>query len=703
MPAADAVADPAKPSDPWDEPTLAGGVYVPGADEETVVSPQPGPSTVPPAGTSTVSFAAGELLVGRFRVVRFLGRGGMGDVYEAEDLELGEHVALKTVRPEIARVPGVLERFAREIHLSRKVTHPNVCRIFDVSHHGEVTFLTMELLPGETLEHRLRRTGAMKEAEALPIARQMAEGLSAAHRVGVIHRDFKPANVMLVEEDGGVRAVVMDFGLAHGAAATVGGGLTMRGDVLGTPSYMAPEQVAGEPVTPATDLYAFGITLYEMVTGTLPFIGETALSTAVKRLREEPPPPQIKAPDLDAAWNSAILRCLAREPRERFASVRDAVAVLAAETTPTEVLSPPKAPSRRRLWLLATGALVALVLVGLVSYWRLWQQPRAEAQQLADRATALSDQGRYAEAVAAFERARKAHARIGDHGAEHLAMGSQGLALGYDGHLKEGVQLIGQALVYFESTKNEVGQAHELINLGTLYQRTSSPDQARKYFARGLAMAETAGDASLAALAAFDLGTVFYYQGDLKEAQNNLQKALDIRQRLGEAADVIESELYLGETLLDRGQPERAVELARKAVEASRKSGNTSSEAEAGALLARIRLTQANLREARAELDSVERLAETSPDPWIRGVVALAAGQVLAAEGKTEQAVRRLEAALKEDSGLDLELRLALGTIEGVQGNRTRGRELLQQVKTDAERQELGLIASKAARALSRT
>jgi len=695
------VADPANPADPWSEPTLAGAVPRPEEDEKTAVAFRPGPSAASAAGASDGSLAAGGLLAGRFRIVRFLGRGGMGDVYEAEDMELGEHVALKTVRPEIARVPGVLERFSREIHLSRKVTHPNVCRIFDISHHGEVTFLTMELLPGETLEHRLRRTGAMKEEEALPIARQMAEGLMAAHRVGVIHRDFKPANVMLVEEDGGVRAVVMDFGLAHGAAATVGGGLTMRGDVLGTPSYMAPEQVAGEPVTPATDVYAFGITLYEMVTGTLPFVGETALSTAVKRLREEPPPPQIKAPGLDANWNSAILRCLAREPQQRFASVRDAVAVLAAETTPTEVLSLPKAPSRRWRWLLAAAALVALV--GFGGFWFLWRQPRLAARELSERAKALSDQGQYAESIAAFELARKAHARIGDHGAEHLAMGSQGLALGYDGHLKEGLQLIGQALVYFESTKNEVGQANQLINLGTLYQRTSALDQARKYFARGLAMAETAGDASFAALAAFDLGTVFYYQGDLKEAQENLQKALDIRQRLGEAAGVIESELYLGEALLERGQLDRAVELARKAVEASRRSGNTSSEAEAGALLARIRLKQSNLREARADLDSVERLAETSRDPWIRGVVALAAGQVLAAEGKTEQAVRRLEAALKEGSGLDLELRLALGTVEVVHGNRARGRELLQQVKTEAERQELGLLANQAARALSQS
>jgi tetratricopeptide (TPR) repeat protein len=344
------VADPSKNPDSWSEPTTLRPAASP-ADDGTVLLPRAAPSD---------PFAPGELLANRFRVIRFLGHGGMGDVYEAEDEEVHGRVALKTVRPEIARLPGALERFGREIHLARKVTHPNVCRIFDISHHGEVTFLTMELLPGETLEHRLRRTGAMREAEALPIARQMAEGLAAAHRVGVVHRDFKPANVMLVPEDGGERAVVMDFGLARGGEP-VGGGLTVRGDVLGTPSYMAPEQVEGGEITPATDVYSFGIVLYEMVTGALPFVGETALSTAVKRLREDPAPPLVKVPGLDPAWNDAILRCMARDPRQRFARVRDAVAVLAAEAPPTVVMALPETPKRRR-WLVPAGAVLAVLL-----------------------------------------------------------------------------------------------------------------------------------------------------------------------------------------------------------------------------------------------------------------------------------------------------------------------------------------------------
>jgi serine/threonine protein kinase len=336
--------------------------------ERTVVWSRSEPAGLPE------SLPSDQVLAGRFRIVRFLGRGGMGDVYEAEDLELKERVALKTVRPEIARLPGALDRFTREIQLARKVTHPNVCRIFDVSHHGEVTFLTMELLPGETLEGRLRRAGAFREGEALPLVRQMAEGLAAAHRVGVVHRDFKPANVMLVPEpDGGVRAVVTDFGLARAEAA--GDGLTLQGDVLGTPAYMSPEQVTAGEITPTTDVYAFGVVLYEMVTGVQPFVGETALSTAVKRLREDPPPPRLRAPGLDPAWEAAILRCLAREPGDRFARIQDAAAALDREPLvdqPTVVL--PRQPPKRS-WLPWAAALV--VLLGIAGGLWIGKGPKA--------------------------------------------------------------------------------------------------------------------------------------------------------------------------------------------------------------------------------------------------------------------------------------------------------------------------------------
>jgi eukaryotic-like serine/threonine-protein kinase len=314
------------------------------------------------------------VLAGRFRLVRFLGQGGMGAVYEAEDLELGERVALKALRPDIAGMPGAGERFTREIQLARKVTHPNVCRIFDISHHrphegghgGEVTFLTMELLAGETLEERLRRCGRMRPEEALPLVRQMAEGLASAHRVGVVHRDFKPANVMLVPAPDGERAVVTDFGLAR--AASGGGNLTLHGGLLGTPSYMAPEQVEGGEIAPATDVYALGIVLFEMVTGALPFVGDSLLSTAVKRLREPPPPPRSRVPDLAPAWNDAILRCLRSAPAERFARATDLTAALGGAAI---------APARPRRQRAAVAAAVVLAGALGVGGWG-WRQARRQ-------------------------------------------------------------------------------------------------------------------------------------------------------------------------------------------------------------------------------------------------------------------------------------------------------------------------------------
>src|SRR6266496_1025161 len=317
------------------------------------------------------TFRPDDVLAHRFKVVRFLAQGGMGEVYEAEDLELGGRVALKTIRPEIATEPRIIQRFKREIALSRKVTHPNVCRIFDLFHHrrewgtgeAELSFLAMELLPGETLSSRLQAVGRMTSLEALPIVEQMAAGLAAAHRAGVVHRDFKSANVVLVpsedahqSEDGGLRAVVTDFGLARSVDG--GEGLSTGLGMVGTSAYMAPEQVEGGEVTPAADIYALGVVLYEMVTGVRPFVGDSPLSTALKRLKEPPASPRVHVPDLDPAWEAVILRCLEPVPSDRFASAEEVVAALK-----TDEIAPAKRPSRTRPRRAAVAAGLACLLL----------------------------------------------------------------------------------------------------------------------------------------------------------------------------------------------------------------------------------------------------------------------------------------------------------------------------------------------------
>jgi tetratricopeptide (TPR) repeat protein/tRNA A-37 threonylcarbamoyl transferase component Bud32 len=346
----------------------SGGSAVPGDGGPPTVIGMPVPATVtqvprmpprmplgapvPPPGSQSVAavasarppvFRDGETVAGRYRVVRFLAQGGMGEVYEVEDLELRERAALKTVRPEVGADMAV-ERFRREIQLARKVTHPNVCRIFDVFYHRApeagsdqpIIFLTMELLAGETLSERLRRGAPLPPDEALPIARQVCLGLEAAHQAGIIHRDLKPGNVVLVPARGGVRAVVTDFGLArleagHGAEDPAAPSLTGAGGLVGTPAYLAPEQLDGGEISTAVDIYALGIVLYEMATGTVPFVGDSVLATAVKRLKETPVSPRVHVPGLDRRWEAAILRCLEREPAARFGSPLEVLAALTGD------------------------------------------------------------------------------------------------------------------------------------------------------------------------------------------------------------------------------------------------------------------------------------------------------------------------------------------------------------------------------------
>ncbi|MEZ5314398.1 MAG: serine/threonine-protein kinase [Thermoanaerobaculia bacterium] len=329
-------------------------------------------------------FRQGELVAGRYRVLRFIARGGMGEVYEAEDLELRQTVALKTVHSRDARQALAVERFKREIHLARRVTHPNVCRIYDVGYHtfpaGEpMIFLSMELLEGETLSQRLKRTGPLTTEEALPLVSQMIDALAAAHAAGVVHRDFKSENVFLVPGPDGLRVVVTDFGVARGVEYDeFAAGVTVADAAVGTPAYMAPEQIEGGAITPSIDQYALGVVMFEAVTGQLPFAGETPIATAVKRLTQPAPSPREMVPGLDPLWVEVIERCLARQPADRFPSlrqVRQALhgAVTVADLAPTAGLPLPADPApratdpvaserRRRQKLLLAALSVALVL-----------------------------------------------------------------------------------------------------------------------------------------------------------------------------------------------------------------------------------------------------------------------------------------------------------------------------------------------------
>jgi eukaryotic-like serine/threonine-protein kinase len=388
---------------------------------------------------------AGTVVAGRFQIVRFVGQGGMGQVYEALDLELNSRIALKAIRPEIASDPRMLSRFRREVQLTRMITHPNVCRTFDLERHvfapgesgidaGNLTFLTMELLEGETLSARLRGKGRLTPAEALPLVLQMIDALAAAHAVGVIHRDFKPSNVLLVpsfsakttsastaassnsqSSGSGIsgrapRVVVTDFGLARAlaaetqasgpmAAASAATSLTGDQALMGTLVYMAPEQFERGEASIASDIYSLGLVMFEMVTGQRPFADDIPFAEATKRLKHPAPSAATFVPDLAPVWDSAISRCLALDPKERFGAVREVAEALADPTSQPASSAPPQAkrssqatggttyPSRRRkiLWAVVIAAfVVSLFALAFRHYWM-----KAEEAKLAEGSTVL--------------------------------------------------------------------------------------------------------------------------------------------------------------------------------------------------------------------------------------------------------------------------------------------------------------------------
>ena len=307
-------------------------------------------------------FPPGTLLGGRYRIVGRLGRGGMGEVYRADDLKLAQPVALKFLPAEVDHDPARLMQLHSEVRMARQVSHPNVCRVYDIDEVDGHTFLSMEYVDGEELGSLLRRIGRFPVERALEMARQISAGLAAAHERGVIHRDLKPANVML---DGAGKVRITDFGLAGATGETVR---------AGTPAYMAPEQLAGSEVTAQSDIYALGLVLYELFTGQRAIEAKNVAELVRKREAGILPPSQIVR-DLDPAIDRAILRCLERDPAERPSSALGVAAALpggdplaaalaAGETPSPEMVAAAGSTSALKPLTALTGLAVTLALPG---------------------------------------------------------------------------------------------------------------------------------------------------------------------------------------------------------------------------------------------------------------------------------------------------------------------------------------------------
>ena len=251
---------------------------------------------------------------GRFKILSQIGIGGMGIVYKVRDLETGEIVALKILKPAIAADPGMREELRKEVCLARKVTHKNVCRIHEFYRSNAASCISMEFVDGETLLSRLRRVGALPIRDSIEITRQICAGLREAHARGIVHRDLKPANIM-IDQAGVVK--IMDFGIAR--LSQENGQVTRT--IVGTPEYMAPEQLELKAMGPRTDIYALGLLLYEMITGSQAFTGDSMIAVALKQIRESPKRPSEIVSTLSPALEAVILKCLRKNCDSRFQSI----------------------------------------------------------------------------------------------------------------------------------------------------------------------------------------------------------------------------------------------------------------------------------------------------------------------------------------------------------------------------------------------
>ncbi len=335
--------------------------------------------------TPKEELTTGSLFAGRYQIIEELGKGGMGKVYKANDTKINEKIALKLIKPEISSDKKTIERFSNELKFARKIRHNNVCHMFDLNEEKGSHYITMEYVRGEDLKRLIRKMGQLSVGQVIPIAKQVCEGLTEAHRLGVVHRDLKPQNIM-VDEDGNAR--IMDFGIAR---SITGKGITGSGVMIGTPEYMSPEQAEVKEVDQRSDIYSLGVILYEMVTGRVPFEGETSLGIAMKHKSEMPKHPKELNAQIPDDLNLVILKCLDKDKEKRYQSAGEARSELARiekGIPSTERVLPKKKPLTSReitikfgLKKLLIPSLAIIVLAILVVI--IWQViPRKETVPL---------------------------------------------------------------------------------------------------------------------------------------------------------------------------------------------------------------------------------------------------------------------------------------------------------------------------------
>jgi len=363
IPGEGATLDPSTPVSSADPSIWSARLRTRGADAGEVIS--------------TTTIQPGFILGKRYEIVRQLGEGGMGAVYQARDTELDRMVAIKVIRPDLAGNPEILQRFKQELILAREVTHRNVVRIFDLGEAGGVKFITMEFIEGQDLRSLLTQKGKFAPEEAVEVIEQVCLALEAAHAAGVVHRDLKPQNIM---RDSQGRIVVMDFGIARSLNV---GGMTQTGAMIGTPEHMSPEQVKGLKADGRSDLFTLGIIFYQLLTGEMPFQADTAIGTMLKRTTERAVPIRRLDPTVPPYLSDIVAKCMEIDPQDRFQTARELCDTLEARKSGAvrSAMNPAErwlkyAPWQQK-WL-AAGIAASLLIVSVIAF-RLKNPPKPKA------------------------------------------------------------------------------------------------------------------------------------------------------------------------------------------------------------------------------------------------------------------------------------------------------------------------------------